>query len=277
MDETFGQRLAERVRDQGGLCVGIDPSSATLHEWDRPDTVEGLEYFARALVELAIEEVAMIKPQVAYFERFGSKGYAVLELVLSEARDAGLLTIADAKRGDIGSTNSGYAQAWLGENSSLRADAVTVSPFLGVGSMADFFSLAQRSSRGVFVLAATSNSEGRTVQRAHTDSGERIEELILRSIREFNQRDEGLGSVGAVVGATRDDISFEWESMSGPFLVPGVGAQGATVAQVARMFERCAKGTVVVPISRGITQAGPSKSALRDAMRRFGDEVRDSF
>jgi orotidine-5'-phosphate decarboxylase len=277
MDESFGQRLAERVRDQGGLCVGIDPSSSTLLEWGRPDTVEGLEYFSRAMVELAIDEVAIIKPQVAYFERFGSKGYGVLELILAEAREAGLLSIADAKRGDIGSTNAGYAQAWLGENSSLRADAVTVSPFLGLGSMQEFLNLAQRFERGIFVLAATSNPEGRSLQRARTENGERVEELILRSIREFNQRDEGLGSVGAVVGATRDDIYFEWESMAGPFLVPGVGAQGATVAQVARMFERCAKGTVLIPVSRGITQVGPSKSSLRDAIRRFSDEVRDSF
>ncbi len=277
MAETFGQRLNERLKEQGGLCLGIDPSSTTLLEWDRPDSVEGLEYFARALVELAIDEVAVIKPQVAYFERFGSQGYAVLEQVLAEARDAGLITIADAKRGDIGSTNQGYAQAWLDERSPLRADAVTVNPYLGVGSLTDFFDLAQSTERGVFVLAATSNAEGREIQRAHSDSGERIEEMVLRTIRDYNHRDEGFGSVGAVVGATRDDVAFDWESMAGPFLVPGVGVQGASVEQVARMFERCAKGTVIVPISRAICQAGPSKSALRDSIRRFADEVRDSF
>jgi orotidine-5'-phosphate decarboxylase len=277
MLESFGLRLVERLRDQGGLCLGIDPSSSTLLEWERPDSVEGLEYFSRALVELAIEEVAIIKPQVAYFERFGSKGYAILEQVLSEAREAGLLTIADVKRGDIGSTNLGYAQAWLDERSPLRVDALTVSPYLGVGSLEDVFDFARERGRGAFVLAATSNPEGRQMQRAHSDDGERLEHLVLRSIREYNRRDEGFGSIGAVVGATRDDVPFEWESMAGPFLVPGVGAQGATIGQVARMFERASKGSVVVPISRAITQAGPSKSGLRDAMRRFSDEVRDSF
>jgi orotidine-5'-phosphate decarboxylase len=277
MLERFGTRLVERLRDQGGLCLGIDPSSSAIVGWDRPDSVEGLEYFSRALVEIAIEEVAIIKPQVAYFERFGSKGFAVLEQVLAEARDAGLLTIADAKRGDIGSTNLGYVQAWLAEGSSLRADAVTVNPYLGVGSLADFYSVAEKNGRGAFVLAATSNPEGRTVQRSHTDGGERIEEFVLRSVREINQRDEGLGSVGVVIGATRDDVDFDWSTLNGPYLVPGVGAQGASVSQVARMFERCPKGSVVVPVSRAISEVGPSKSALRDSVRRFADEVRDSF
>lgn len=277
MVENLGPRLIERLRDQGGLCLGIDPSSSTLLEWERPDSLEGLEYFSRALVELAIDEVAIIKPQVAYFERFGSKGYAILEQVLTEAREAGLLIIADAKRGDIGSTNQGYAQAWLDDRSTLRVDALTVSPYLGVGSLYDLFDRAREGGRGVFVLAATSNPEGRQIQRAHSEEGERIEELLLGSIRAYNRRDEGLGSVGAVVGATRDDVAFDWESMAGPFLVPGVGAQGASVSQVSRMFERCIKGSVVVPISRAITQAGPSKSAVRDAIRRFADDVRDSF
>jgi len=277
MVESFGQRLVERLREQGGLCLGIDPSSSALLGWDRPDSVEGLEYFSRALVEIAREEVAVIKPQVAYFERFGSKGFAVLEQLLSEAREAGLLTIADAKRGDIGSTNLGYVQAWLSEDSPLRADAVTVSPYLGVGSLADFYGMAEQNGRGVFLLAATSNPEGRTVQRSHTDGGERIEEFVLRSIREINQRDQVLGSVGAVVGATRDDVAFDWETLNGPYLVPGVGAQGASVSQVARMFERCPNGSVIVPVSRAISEAGPSKSAIRDSVRRFADEVRDSF
>jgi orotidine-5'-phosphate decarboxylase len=272
MIESFGQRLQERIRALGPLCVGIDPSSSLLTSWGRPDSVEGLEFMSLALLEASIGSAAAIKPQVAYFERFGSPGYRVLERLISDAHDAQILVIADAKRGDIGATNDAYASAWLDESSPLCSDAVTVSPFTGVGALAPFFSRAV-GGRGVFVLAATSNDEGRSLQRARTDRDEAVEDLILRSIAELNRRDEGLGALGVVLGATRDRPRFDLAALQGPYLVPGVGAQGATPEQVGRLFERCPEGTVLINVARAIIETGPERSALRDSVRRWRDNL----
>ncbi len=273
MRDPFGARLQERVRALGPLCMGIDPSTLLLESWDRPDSVEGLEFAALAALEAALDVAAAIKPQVAFFERFGSQGYRVLERVLSDARDADILTIADAKRGDVAPTNVGYADAWLSDRSPLAVDAVTVSPYLGVGALSPFFALAQEAGRGVFVLAATSNEEGRAVQSARTRDDEKVEDLVLRSVSEMNGRDDGLGSIGAVLGATRDRPEFHLPSLGGPFLVPGVGAQGATAEHVARMFDRCPQGTVLANVSRSILQAGPDRAGLRDAAQRWRDDL----
>src|SRR5487761_2302260 len=168
MIESFGARLQERVRALGPLCVGIDPSPRLLVEWERPDSVDGLEFFALSVLEAVIGCAAAIKPQISFFERFGADGYHVLERVMAEARDADVLIVADAKRGDISSTNDGYAEAWLSDRSPLRADALTVTPYVGVAALGPFFELAKATGRGVFVLAATSNDEGRILQTART-------------------------------------------------------------------------------------------------------------
>jgi orotidine-5'-phosphate decarboxylase len=277
MAETFGVRLQERLLESGPLCVGVDPSSALLEQWGRPDSVEGLEFFALAVLEAVSGVAAVIKPQVAFFERFGSAGYRVLERLIHDAHDAELLVVADAKRGDVGSTNEGYAQAWLRDNSPLAVDAVTLSPYLGVAALAPFFDAAAASGRGVFVIAATSNSEGRTIQEARTFEQERVEESVLRSVAAINQRDEGLGSLGAVLGATRNAPQFDLASLKGPYLVPGLGAQGAGAKDVARLFERCEQGSVLVNVARSILQAGPESRGLRDAARRWRDDLREAL
>jgi orotidine-5'-phosphate decarboxylase len=273
MAETFGARLQERIRALGPLCVGIDPSRQLLEAWGRPDSVEGLEFFALAVLEAALDTAAAIKPQVAFFERFGSSGYRVLERLMAEARDADIVIVADVKRGDISTTNEGYAEAWLHERSALVADALTVSPYVGLPALSPFLEMASASGRGVFVLAATSNDDGRLVQLARTDDNERVEEVVLRFVAEINQRDDGLGSIGVVMGATRDHPNFNLASLGGPFLVPGVGSQGASAEHVARLFERCPPGTVLASVSRAILQAGPEKAGLRDACQRWRDDL----
>ena len=273
MRDPFGLRLQERVRALGPLCVGVDPSSLLLNAWDRSDSVEGVEFASLAILEAVLGVAAAIKPQVAFFERFGSNGMRVLERLIGDARDADILVVADAKRGDFAPTNVGYAEAWLGEHSALCVDAVTVSPYLGVMALRPFFDLAEENGRGVFVLAATSNDEGRALQSARTADGERVEEMVLRQVSELNRRDDGLGNVGAVLGATRDRPAFNLVSLGGPFLVPGVGAQGATADHVSRMFERCPPGTVLVNVGRAILDAGPDRAGLRDATLRWRDDL----
>ena len=273
MVDTFGDRLREQIHERGPLCVGLDPSHSLLETWGREDTVEGLEFFSLAVLEAVIDTVGVIKPQIAFFERFGAAGYRVLERVMSDARDASMMIVADVKRGDVGSTNEGYAHAWLAPSSPLRADAMTVSPYLGFDSLAPILDLAGTTGRGVFVLAATSNVEGRVIQGARTKENRSVESFVLEEIRQRNQVSDALGSVGAVLGATRDRPDFSLETLKGPYLVPGVGSQGGTAENVARMFDRCEPGTVLASVSRAILEAGPERSALRDAARRWRDDL----
>ena len=147
--------------------MGIDPHPHLLEAWGLTVDVDGLRTFTMTCVEAFADTAAMVKPQVAFFERFGSRGFAVLEDALAALREQGCLSLADAKRGDIGSTMAGYADAWLGESSPLRADAVTVSPYLGVGALNPVFDLAEATGRGVFVLAATSNPEAVALSLIH--------------------------------------------------------------------------------------------------------------
>jgi orotidine 5'-phosphate decarboxylase subfamily 2 len=273
MADSFGTRLQVRIRALGPLCVGIDPSRQLLESWDRPDSVEGLEFCSLAVLEAVLDTAAAIKPQVAFFERFGSQGYRVLERLMADARDADIMIIADAKRGDVRLSNEGYAEAWLHERSPLVADAVTASPYVGFDALAPLMDLASANGRGVLVLAATSNDDGRPLQLARTPEHERVEDLVLRSVAEINQRDDGLGSIGVVLGATRDQPEFSLSSLGGPFLVPGVGSQGATAEHVARLFGRCPPGTVLASVSRAVLEAGPERAGLRDAAQRWRDDL----
>lgn len=273
MDETFGVRLRERIRALGPLCVGIDPSRELLESWERSDTVEGVEFCSRATLDAVIGTAAAIKPQVAFFERFGSDGFRVLEQLIADARDADVLVVADAKRGDFENTNVGYAEAWLAERSTLRVDAVTASPYVGVDALAPLFEMARANNRGVFVLVATSNPEGRALQSARTSEGERVEDLVLRAIAELNHRDDGVGAFGVVIGATRDAPEFDLAHLGGPILVPGVGAQGGSAENVARLFTRCPRDTVLVNVARSILNVGPERAALRDAAGRWRDDL----
>lgn len=274
MVESFGDRLVERVRERGPLCVGIDPSSEQLRSWGRDDDITGLEFFMLQMLEASVGVATAIKPQVAFFERFGSKGFAALERLVREARDADMLVVGDAKRGDIGSTNDGYAAAWLSDHSPLAVDALTVTPYLGMTAMNTLFSQAEATGRGVFVVVASSNDEGRAVQTARTSTGQSVEDYHFELLAKRNEAfGAGVGAIGAVVGATRRSSNFPLDHVRGPFLVPGVGAQGATASDVSRLFGQCLKGSVLVNASRSLAGAGPERRAIADASRRLADDL----
>ncbi|MDO9458194.1 orotidine-5'-phosphate decarboxylase [Nocardioides sp.] len=269
---SFGTRLVGALAERGPFCVGIDPHAALLQEWGLDDDVAGLETFAMSVVEAVAPLCSVVKPQSAFYERFGSRGVAVLERVVAASRAAGALVLMDVKRGDIGSTSQAYADAYLDPTSSLASDAVTVSPFLGFGSLDPFVDTARRHDAGVFVLALTSNKEGPEVQHARTDTGETVADRVLDHLRALNAGAEPLGSFGAVVGATigetESDLSF-----NGPILAPGFGAQGGTTADIRRIFGTAA-GQVVASSSREVLRAGPDHDAMRDAVRRANDDLR---
>ena len=269
----FGTRLRAATAARGPLCVGIEPHPALLAGWGMPDDVTGLERFAMTVVEALGPEVAALKPQSAFFERHGSRGLAVLEATVEAARVLGALVVLDAKRGDIGSTMEAYADAYLDQSSPLAADAVTLSPFLGLDSLAPAFDRAAAHGGGVFVLALTSNPEGPQVQHARGEHGRTVAGAVLEGLRRRNAETfagEPLGSYGAVVGATIGGTDEDL-AIGGPLLVPGIGAQGGTADAVRAVFGS-AVGDVLPSISREVLAAGPDPAALVGAAARAADQ-----
>ncbi|MBX7267882.1 orotidine-5'-phosphate decarboxylase [Micromonospora sp. Llam7] len=271
--ESFGARLHRAVGERGPLCVGIDPHPALLARWGLADDVQGLSRFARIVVEALGDRVAVVKPQSAFFERFGSQGVAVLESTIRQLRESGSLVLLDVKRGDIGSTVRAYASAYLDPSSPVYVDAVTASPFLGVGALAPMFELAAEHGGGVFVLALTSNPEGAAVQRARGADGRTVAQTVIDEISQLNAGAEPLGSFGLVVGATVGETGCDLSAVNGPLLAPGLGAQGATAADLRIVFGS-ALPTVLPSYSREVLGAGPDPEALRAAADRAVDDCR---
>lgn len=275
---AFGARLRLAMDELGPLCAGIDPHPALLARWGLDETVQGLETFALTCVEAFAGTVAVVKPQSAFFERFGSAGVAVLERTLGALRENGTLSLLDVKRGDIGSTMAAYAHAYLSPDSPLRADAITVSPFLGFESLRPALDLARQTGRGLFVLALTSNPEGPGVQHATID-GRSVAGSIVDGVTSQNapEREAGvLGSVGLVVGATVgeavQELGLDLGAANAPLLAPGVGAQGATAGDLRRVFGE-ALGDVLASSSREILGAGPDGRALKAAARHTAQQL----
>lgn len=279
MTVSFGTRLDEVFVRSGRLCVGIDPHRFLLEAWGLPDTAAGAGAFGLAVVEAAAGRAGIVKPQVAFFERFGSAGYVALEGVLSAARDAGLLVIGDAKRGEIGTSMEGYAEAWLTPGSPLEVDALTVNPYLGFGSLQPALDLAEQHGKGLFVLTATSNPEGREVQLAEDRTGTTVAASLLGEIDHWNRQHHAgsTGSIGAVIGATLrlEEFGLNEAPLASvvPVLAPGFGHQGAAVADLGSIYGDLAAG-VIVSESRSILAAGPA--GIADAVERSVEAVRSA-
>lgn len=285
MSAAFGDRLAKAMAERGPLCVGIDPHPNLLEQWGLEDSAAGLAAFTEAVYEGCAPFAAALKPQVALFERHGSAGLAVLEALVARAAADGVLIVADAKRGDIGSTMKAYADAWLGSSSPLGTDSVTLSPYLGFESLRPALDLAAQNDRGTFVLALTSNPEGKSVQHVGASesghSGESegavAKRIIAAATAENASRQwEQMGPCGLVVGATVGqalvDLGIDLSVFNGPILSPGYGAQGASAADLYRVFAGI-ESQVLVNSSRGVLAAGPSVEGLAQAAQAARDDL----
>lgn len=275
--ERFGARLHAALELHGPLCVGIDPHPELLRSWGLDDDAAGLERFACTVTEAVAGRVAAVKPQSAFFERHGSKGVAVLERVLHDLSCAQTLSILDVKRGDVGSTMTAYAQAYLADDAPLGADAITLSPYLGVGSLSPALEAARLTGRGVFVLVLTSNPEGSSVQRAGTPS---VAARVLAEVAAVNQGVQPMGDVGVVVGATVGGavagLGLDLPGAGAPVLAPGVGAQGASPTELATTFSHITD-RLVVPVSRAVLSHGPGVQAVRARADSLGSELREAL
>lgn len=286
---SFGERLEQAFATRGRLCVGIDPHPYLLGEWGLPDSAAGVLEFGLRVADAAAGRAAIIKPQVAFFERHGSAGYAALEQLFAHARSAGLLVIADAKRGDVGTSVEAYGQAWLTPGSPLEADALTVSAFQGVGSLDAVLRLAEAEGKGLFVLAATSNPEAAVLQQAVTAGGRSVAATIVDEVTQWNlaQHATGsdlkeahparMGSMGLVLGATLDlaEFGIDRDRLAGvPILAPGFGHQGAAISQLRSLFGAAAP-SVIVSASRSILSAG--RDGVATAIEQQTREIADAF
>ena len=272
MREPYGVRLAHLVAERGPLCVGIDPHPGLLRAWGLEPDVAGLERCARGMVDALGGTVAVLKPQSAFFEAYGSRGVAVLERTLADVADAGALSLLDAKRGDIGSTMDAYAAAYLTDGSPLAADAVTLSPYLGFGSLDGAVRVARAQGRGVYVLALTSNPEGPQVQHATSTDGRSVGQTVVDEAARRNAG-ERPGDVGIVVGATIGRTGTRFDDLNGSILAPGLGAQGGTAEGLAAVFGG-ALPLVLPTTSREVMGAGPDPDRLRAAAATVLTSVR---
>ena len=282
MSTSFGDRLARAMAERGPLCVGIDPHPNLLQQWELEDSAAGLAAFTEAVYEGCAPFAAALKPQVALFERHGSASLAVLEALFARAAADGVLIVADAKRGDIGSTMKAYADAWLSSSSPLGTDSVTLSPYLGFESLRPALDLAAQNDRGTFVLALTSNPEGKSVQHVGGSESESSEGAVAKRIiaaataenasRSWNTMGPCGLVVGATVGQALEDLNINLSTFNGPILSPGYGAQGATAADLYRVFAGV-ESQVLVNSSRGVLSAGPSVQALAQAAQAAREDL----
>jgi orotidine-5'-phosphate decarboxylase len=266
---SFATRFAAVRNARGPLVWGLDPAAELLGSWGLGDTADGLDRFADIMLEAAPGVVGLVKPQSAFYERHGWRGIRTLQRLVDGARSSGLLVILDVKRGDVGSTNDAYAGAYLGKDAPLAADALTVHPYLGLGAMGAFVSRAQESGGCVLVVTRSSNPEGRPVQAP-------VERHLLRDIGRLNAEltPAELGPVGAVVGPTHIEPELDLAAARCLFLAPGVGAQGATPADVLRVFAAC-PDRVMPSASRSLLAAGPDVSRLRETAAGLAAEFRE--
>ncbi len=272
---SFARRFAAVRAAPGPLVFGLDPAAELLDSWGLGDTADGLDRFADIVLAAATGPVGLVKPQSAFFERHGWRGVRTLQRLVASARSEGLLVVLDIKRGDVGTTNDAYAEAYLGKGAPLAADAITVHPYLGLGAMGAFVTRAAEAGSCLLVVTRSSNPDGRVIQAAVAPGGATVEQQLLRDIGALNARlaPGEIGPVGAVVGPTHLRPELDLAAASCLFLAPGVGAQGATPADVAAVFAAC-PDRVMPSASRSLLSAGPDVSRLRDRLSALAAEFR---
>jgi len=257
---SFGEQVVSATSLAPALCVGLDPHPEVLQAWRCSDDGPGIAKWVGLIVEgLAEVKPRFVKPQVAFFERLGVLGMTALARLLGECRGLGICVIGDAKRGDIGSTMSGYAEAWLRPGADFEVDALTLVPYQGLGALMPALELSLSHGKGIFVLAATSNAEAWQLQSAQRSDGVSVAGGVIEELSRFREDNPGsLTSHGVVIGATVDhgELGVDLTNQPAmPILAPGYGAQGAKLNESRDHFPH--SHHLLAASARGIIGGGP--------------------
>lgn len=280
----FGLRLSNSMAKYGPLCVGIDPHRQLLTDWGYNVDALGAELYSMRMLQAANGRAAAVKFQFSMFERYGSKGIAALERVLYAARQMGIITIVDCLHGGLPTTVSAFADAYFKPGSPLLADAITLLPYYGARSLGGVINDALNNGRGVFIASLTSNQEGASLQTAIRQAGEykgrTVAYGIASTAQKFNKGNDGMGSVGLIIGATIgqwiNDSGVDPSKFTGPILSPGYGWQGAETRDLKTVFKGT-KGNVLVTVSRFIAAHGPDIAALSAATESVALDIRQAL
>jgi orotidine-5'-phosphate decarboxylase len=296
----FADRLCEAIAEKDAPCVvGLDPMLELIPDefvracdlsrtGDIEERARLIEAYCAMTLEAVHDLVPAVKPQLAYFELFGSHGMRALESCIEMARSLGLLVLLDGKRGDIGSSSQAYAEAYLARTPArpYEVDCLTVSPYLGAEGLAPFVEIALGNDKGLFVLVRTSNPGAELLQEAQVGGGRQLFELVADLVSQFNDRaigNAGFGSIGAVVGATQPGPAHKLRQQlpRALFLVPGFGAQGGSVETVRACFDAQGRGAIVnsaravmFPDRFGATRHPATKDGIRAAALEFVEAIR---
>jgi orotidine-5'-phosphate decarboxylase len=297
----FGDQLFTRVRAVGNpLCVGLDPYLDKIPPLFRDGTMTpedertapAVGAFLTAMLDRLEGKVAIVKPQSAFFERMGWRGIRTLDQIVRHAHDRGLMVLMDAKRGDIGSTATAYANAYLADDAPLRSEALTISPFLGRDTLEPYLDVAKANGGGVFILVKTSNpgsGDYQDLQIGNQTLSERIAESLGGLAGDITGPETGWSSLGIVVGATYPKQGEQLREIlpKAPFLIPGYGAQGGGAADAVRTFVAGPNGPEggIVNSSRGVLfppagetdDAATWESAVDDALNQSVDGLREAL
>jgi orotidine-5'-phosphate decarboxylase len=274
---SFAERFHGLADEVSPFCLGIDPAPASLKAAGLADDVAGLRRFCEGLIGAAAGLTALVKPQMAFFERFGPDGLRELQRLGDMARERRLLVLLDGKRGDIGSTCQGYADVFFGPKSPYRADAVTAHAYLGFKALSPLTEAAAANGGAVFVVVLSSNPEGAGLQNARAaEGGGTVAEALAAEIAEFNAQARA-AIAGAVMGATLPAAALQpvVSALDGALiLTPGIGAQGATFADLEASMA-AARRNVIPTASRSALTAGFTANALRTSIATAAGEARD--
>ena len=271
----FAERFIRLSRVRSSLCLGLDPSADLMELWGLDDDAEGLKRFCGTVLDAADGRVSVVKPQAGFFERFGPEGMVELDRAVDRIREQGALSLIDGKRGDVPGTMGGYAEAMIGAGKGFGADAMTVAPYLGFDALRPALDRAAAHGAAVFVVVRSSNPDGCSLQDARHPDGRTVAEALADEISAFNAAcGPRTGAIGAVIGATVDEAGARILTRLPQSLVlaPGVGAQGASIADMETTFGRSLLQTLP-SVSRAILREGPTVKGLRGAIDRFRDQV----
>lgn len=274
---SFSEKLNKKKHEKSLFCVGLDPSKENLLHWNLFPTATGAQEFCKKILDVALNEVNIFKPQYAFFEQFGIKGLEILSNVISTIRDNGGVCILDCKKSDIGSTMKAYGMASIEAGGDFQSDAITVTPYLGFNALKPVFLQAQSTGAAVFIVVRSSNPEGQDIQTAKMNDDRTVSEALAECIQSENSKADKQKTIGAVVGATLNPEDPNNHRLINKLqdtwiLAPGIGAQGASVSSIKTLFKSQSKN-VIPSTSRSLYAQGSETSALQKCIRNYKEEA----